>query len=70
MNRCKTCKYFKHDEDFIEQKNWCSHEDISEGAHYDNIFEKDIYLSYSYDEGGVFHPSPNFGCVLHDEEKS
>jgi hypothetical protein len=65
MKTCKTCKHWTEvpaqyyagfDRECVSQK-------FTEGS--PNEGEADC-LTYSYYEGGSFHPGPDFGCVHHE----
>jgi hypothetical protein len=56
--RCKTCKFWVNHPSFGPT---CEHEKLGE-----DISGVDV-LTYTYSEGGAFHPGPEFGCVHHEE---
>lgn len=68
IGTCDTCKFYTpgilQEEDekelFFDEVPQCNNEKLSEDI-YGGIKEDE--LKYSYNEGGVFHPGPKFGCI-------
>jgi hypothetical protein len=55
--RCKDCKLYIKTEPYPPH---CGNERVAEVPVHD---EKQDSCGYSYDEGGVIEPEPNFGCI-------
>jgi hypothetical protein len=69
--RCKTCKFWEKN-DFMPPRT-CIHKDLGEGRDVYVLNGNEVVpfgnaLTYSYREGGAFHPGPDFGCVHHEEK--
>lgn len=69
--RCKTCKHWEKAERDYPYPRHCAHDKLGEDLAVirlegEKVLPMGDCLTYSYLEGGVFHPGPEFGCIHHE----
>jgi hypothetical protein len=63
---CRTCKHFTEGGKFVDPYGYCAR--IQD----DDRMQEPAYVIGCHEDAAIFHPRPDFGCLLHEpltEEK-